>query len=436
MTLSIDELKRLLPETEEVFPLLEEAVKLARPDEDRQWAGSGELGTLGSRHVDPDRVREAIPTVLKSLRGHLSALYDCLGRVLDARQAENPAGVVRALLDGAELEVSIGRFAQADRFVAAALSAGTDAADGRIRLPALLAAARLARRAGRWETAESRYAEARSLAAVAEDPGLAATAAIGLGNLAVDRGAWVEAVARYAEAESWIQGLPGDAPERWHLALNRSIVAREEGRIHDAETSLAAAADYLGEDADADDRAIVSNARGQLLRAQGRDDEAEVAFRHALKQATSHDALVTIRVNLGETLLSLGRSLEAGEIARDAEQLALTQRVVPRLPEVYRVLGRIASDRGHADAFVFFERSLEIIAERELPAFERAMTLEAYGRFDLNRDEVESGRARLAESARVYGAIGCTPAAERVQAVLDALDAEEDPGHTNGKDGP
>lgn len=433
MSLSIDELKRLLPETEETVPLLEEAVKLARPKEGRQWAGSGELGTLGSRQVEPSQVREAIPSVLKSLKRHLSAVYACIGRVLDARQAEDPAGVVRALLDGAELEVSIGRFAQADRFVAAALNTGEDAADGRVRLPALLAAARLARRAGRGETAESRYAEARSLAAAAEDVALAATASIGLGNLAVDRGAWSEAVARYDEAERWVGRLPKGTPERWHLALNRSIVAREEGRIRDAEAFLAAAADHLGEDPEADGRAILSNAQGQLLRAQTRDDEAEVAFRHALDHADSADALVTIRVNLAETLLSLGRSLEAGEIAREAEQLALTQRVVPRLPEVYRVLGRIASARGHADAFVFFERSLEIIAERELPAFERAMTLEAYGRYDLSRKELDSGRARLADSARVYEAIGYTPAAQRVRAVLEAGD---DSGSTKGKDGP
>jgi len=422
--LSVEEIRRLLPEVEALRPLLDEVAAAARPDAERRWAGSGELGTVGERLVDPEEVDELIPGVLERMREHLATLYDSAARAIHALADDDPRAALDALLAGAEAEWAMGHLRQAEAFIEAALGQATRLPDRRVALPALITGARIARAAGRWETAEARYLKVLALARDAEDAQHAATAAVGAGNVAVDRGLWELARMRYDEAEPWVRRLGPEAPEGWHLELNRSIVAREEGRLLEAGEHWERAKERAeeastGEEVEGEVRAILSNARGQILQARGLDQDAEVAFRHALEAARRPDAQVTIGVNLAEVLLEKGRTLEAGQMARDAEELALTAHVTPRLPEVYRVLGRVAAARGHADAFVFFERALEVIREQGLPDFERARTLEVYGRYDQQRGEPDTGRARLQEAARILGRLGCRTALDRVQALMN-----------------
>ena len=113
--------------------------------------------------------------------------------------------------------------------------------------------------------------------------------------------------------------------------------------------------------------------------------------------------------NLGEALFALGRTLEAAEEVREAEREALAAGVTTKLPEVYRLLGRIAYARGNGEGFVLFERALEVSRERHLPPLEEALTLDAYAS-SLRRPE-DSGRAdelrsRAAEIFRRLGIAG------------------------------
>ncbi len=418
-SLSVEEIRRLLPDVEELRPLLEEVAAAARPDVERRWTASGELGTVGERRVRPEQVDGFIPEVLERVRKRTAALYGSTAEAVHALAADDPQGALDALVAGAETQASMGNPGGAEAFIEAALRQIDALPDRSSALPALLSGARLARAAGRWETAERRYLKALTLARNADDVQQAATAAVGAGNVAVDRGLWELARSRYDEAEAWIGRLEPEAPERWHLELNRSIVAREEDRLLEAEGHWERAKELAGREMEDAVRAILSNARGQILHARGLDEDAEVAFRHALDAARHPDARVTIAVNLAEVLLERGRALEAGEVAREAEELALTARVIPRLPEVYRILGRVAAARKHADAFVFFERALDVIREERLPDVDRARTLEAYGRYDKDRSEVRTGRARLREAAQILGRLGCRGAQNRVQALIN-----------------
>lgn len=429
--LTVDDIRTLLPEVDEVRPLLEQILALARPDDTRRWTVSGELGTVGRRLVDPSEVEAVVPAVLEELQAHLAGIYHEVSRAVAAQADGRPEDALNALQKAAEIEQNRGRLADADAFIASALRVTDDLTDRTRAIPAFLQGARIARAAGHWETAEERYVQALHLASAAGDAEAAATAAIGAGNLAVDRGIWPLARERYDRAEQWVEGLPEGSPELWHLALNRSIVAREEGQLDEAEQFLRQAEAIAGREPKGPTAAVLLNARGQLLRARGQGEDAELAFRQALTEATEIDARVTIRVNLADTLLDAGRSLDAGQVAREAEEVALAKRVIPRLPEVYRMLGRVAAVRGHSDAFVFFERALEVSRETRLPDFERALTLEAYGRYDKDRGEGETARARLREAAGIYQTIGCRPAAERVEALLQAGDDSGADGRTN-----
>jgi tetratricopeptide (TPR) repeat protein len=140
--------------------------------------------------------------------------------------------------------------------------------------------------------------------------------------------------------------------------------------------------------------------------ASGAFSEAERHFRGGLSAATDARARVTIRLNLAEALLAQDRTLEATEEAREAEREALLSGIVPRLPEVYRILGRIVSAEDNPDAFVFFERALDIIRERRLPALEEALTLQAYAESEARRGEEDSARELRERMTQRYRALG------------------------------
>jgi hypothetical protein len=124
---------------------------------------------------------------------------------------------------------------------------------------------------------------------------------------------------------------------------------------------------------------------------------------------------VTIAVNLGEALLALGRALEAGEAAREAEASAIAGGVTGKLPEVYRLLAAVARARDEGEAFVFLEEALELIREEGLPPFEEALTREAYGDLRLAQGDLERGRLELAAAERLFAVLGIEGEAERLR---------------------
>jgi tetratricopeptide (TPR) repeat protein len=151
---------------------------------------------------------------------------------------------------------------------------------------------------------------------------------------------------------------------------------------------------------------FIENARGQFAMARGEYDEAERHLRTAVSASSRGRARVTIRLNLAETLLATGRRLDAAEEARRAEQEAIETAVADRLPEVYRLLGRIAALEGNADAFVLFERALQMIDEAGLPRVERARTLQSYAEAERHLGDPENADRLQSEADQTYDALG------------------------------
>jgi len=360
---------------------------------------------------------------VEAMRARAQRLFELVLESLRSLAAGSPEAAAEALLGAAELERETGRLAEADALATAAIGLSSRFRDRSAALEALFAGARIARARGRWREADERYREAEQLAEAAERPELAARAAVGRGNLAVDRGHWSEALERYETARGWVKRVPRPLPEAWHLALNCSIVARELGRLTEAEAELERARAAL-DPSDRSAEAIVENAHGQILLARGKLPEAEAVFRRALASAVEPDAVVTVSVNLAESLLVQGRVLEAAEVLRRAEETAVTRSVVPRLPELYALVARVLAARGHSDAFVLFERALQMAATEQLPDFERARVLEAYGRYDLDRGEQESGRARLEEAQQIYEGLGAEAALQRLRDLKNGAGGE------------
>jgi len=395
----VDEVRGLLPDLEELRPLLDRVIATSAPDPERRWSTAGELETVGSRVVRLDEVEEGIPAAVERVRAELMALYAAVTAALRALERGDRREAADAFLRAGEAEERVWRMERAEAWALAAYKAVEGERDRRPGALALRRAARAARGRGRLPDAAARYEEAYGVALASGDVEGAVTAAIGRGNVDVDRGLWSRAGGWYRRALELLGEEPsGPTPDRWHAYQNLSIVARRAGDLEESRAWLVRAEEVartLGDEA-----ALVEVENGWGMWALVSDDarEAERRFRRALAAATDPKSLVTVSVNLGHALLAQGRTVEAGEAGRDAEVEALRAGVVVKLPEVYRLLGEVAAVRGHADAFVFHERALEIIEAWALPAWERAETLEAYARLAERDGDEELARARRREA--------------------------------------
>jgi len=411
--LSLGEVRGLLPAVEGFRAVFDRVVHVAEPPASGRWSSAGELGTLDSRQIDPDQLDLELPSILEEAATEAARSAGVAVRLLRLGARGEVEAVAEALREEAEYLAGSGRLPDAEACIARALHLAEGFRDRRAALALQLAGARIARARGKHVDAEVRYEQALRMGTEGGALEVAVTAAVGLGNLEVDRGRWGRAAERYAHAERLLDDLSsgqtpaGDEsvlllrPERWHLALNRSILARETGELGRARDLLDEAERVAGELGDSSARPIVDNARGQLLLAMGDGGGAVRVLRLALEGASTPDARVTIGVNLAEALLAMGRQLEAGQAARWAEEVAVRAGVVSRLPEVYRVLGEVLASMGKPDAFLFHERALEMVRDHSLPDVERARVLESYARLALLAGRSDEARAHAAAARAI-----------------------------------
>jgi len=402
--LRVDDVRALLPELPELAPLMDRVISGSVPDPDRIWAGSGALGTMGQRLVDGERLPRDAPELAAAHARRIAAVYTHVAEAIAAMAGGNREGAARALLEACEVEEG----ERPDRALAYALAAHR-AVQSLPSLPlaplTLRRAARAARSLGRLSQSASLYEEAWTRARAAGDLENAVVAAVGRGNVAVDRGAWREGEDWYRRALEELPDTHPPLPARWHVQQNLGIVLREQGDLAGSRVALEEAERVAGILQDPAAAVEVVNGWGQLLAAEGNREEAEARFREALAAATHPGARAAILVGLGELLLEMDRTRDALEAARGAEEAAILG-APARLPEVYRLLGRVALREMPDHAFLFFQRALEVIRERGLPEFERALTLEGAAECRLQEGEEEMGRALLREALTIHGELG------------------------------
>jgi len=417
--LRVDQVVRLLPGVAGLGPLVSEILATSCPDPARAWSGSGELGTVGDRLLDTDRLAEGLEARIEEEKERVEERLRAGGRVVEGLREGDPRRAVDELLDQAGREEGWGCHSNAEAWALSAARLGRETEAHRLA-EALRRAARSARTLGRSGEAGLRYEDAYRVAEERGESGDALVAAVGRGNAAVDLGRW-------EEAEKWYQQglklLAAGAPPLngpWQIHQNLGIVRREKGDLKGARDHLVKAEAALGPDPSPGALMEVANGWGLLLLAQDRPRKAELQLRSALARAEAPLARVVVRVNLGEALLAQGRVLDAAEEGRKAEADALAHGVLARLPEVYRLLGSAAHAEGRSDAFLFPERALEVIRDHGLPVYEEALTLGALARIwkaqgderaddalreatRIMRDLGMEGRARSLEKELIHG---------------------------------
>jgi tetratricopeptide (TPR) repeat protein len=403
---TFDDARALLPALDELRPVLDELVGTSVPDVDRTWSGSGVLGTAGTRLVDGAALEAELERLVAEEAAHLRETYRIAAEAVSALEAGAPADAARAFLRAFALEEGRDRPDRAEAWADAAVRVAETSRDDVLRSLALRRRGRARRAMARYAEGERDYLRSFEIATSIDDRAGAAEAAIGAGNLVEDEARWDEAERWYRTALDGLDGSVDPRPEQWHANLNLHVVQRARGELEESLAALDEAARLAGLLDDPSAAMFVENARGQWHTARGDFGTAERHLRAALGVAVGTRARVTIRLNLAEALLQGGRALDAAEEARRAEREAIAGRTVGELPEVYRILGRVAAGEGNQDAFVFFERALELIEARDLPRIQRARTLEAYGEVERSVGDQERAEALLQEAELLYERLG------------------------------
>ncbi|HEV2132249.1 MAG TPA: tetratricopeptide repeat protein, partial [Longimicrobiaceae bacterium] len=242
----------------------------------------------------------------------------------------------------------------------------------------------------------------------------------GLGNICDDRGQRDRAREWYERGLALADGIE-DPNLFWPFYINLSLMALLDGEPERAQSLLEQAREYI--DAAGDEAAILywHNNRGLLLLDIADLAGAEQVYREGLQGLDDAFWEMTMRVNLGQTLVRQGRLFEAEEEARRAEEIAILNRFIPDLVDVYELLGTIARTRCDEEGFIFYEQALNVCQERELPKKVEASIYYGYGRLHVSCDRNEEAAAYLEQAREIYASLGLATELAKVNAVLDSL---------------
>lgn len=402
----VKDLRRLLPEVEELRPLRRALLRSSVPDPNRTWSGSGELQTAEDRLVDVDRLYVEARRLLQEERSHRDALDREIRKAIEGRAAGDCERATRALLSAAALEEDRERPDLAATYASAARVEAAELRDQGMAALALRRMGRAERAQGLLEEALAHYREAFGIGEAQQDVHGAAEAAIGLGNTLEQGGRWKEAAWWYRRALETLEGEGGGpVAEEWHASLNLHIVERSLGRVKESLPWLERAESIAASIHDRSARFFLDHTRGQLHMAREEFHGAGALFVEALARAPAGH-VPTVRLNLSESLMARRLLLDAAEEARTAEADAIAGDIHRVLPHVYRTLGRCASLMENPDALVLFERALTSVGPSVTNPLERAMTLQDYASSMARFERWEEALDLLGRAAREYRALG------------------------------
>ncbi|HYR11948.1 MAG TPA: tetratricopeptide repeat protein [Longimicrobium sp.] len=419
--LKIDAALRAIPETDDLAHLRDALLSASRADGGLAWGSAEDYPALSTRLADPAALESQVEALAERVRRRVEGVMRHTVRALAALERGEAAEAARHLVDAGEAEEAERRLDQAREFYERALEIGRKPRDRQGEGLALRRLGRVARAMGQWEVATRRYQESFEVAVAQRDEVGAVVACQGLGNVHVDQSRWSEAREWYLRGVERCPARPPTA-EYVHLCVGLSVVERRLGALDAAAEWLARGEETaagLGDGL----MAYVDHGWGRLHLARGEAEDAESAFRRALGRELDPAFRVAVMAGLSEPLLRQGRTREALAAARDAEALAIHHHAVLRLPDVYRALGAAAEERGDAEAYLFYEKALEVCRDHGLPAFEAAATQHHYGRLEARRGDSEAAAARLGEAYRLYAELNARMEADEVAQELGRMGA-------------
>jgi tetratricopeptide (TPR) repeat protein len=308
-------------------------------------------------------------------KGDLPIALEYLERGLELfEQADDTRGVAGSLDDIGQVLWMLSRYDEALDRSAAALETRRRLGDKRSVATSLLNIGHIERHRGLFDEAEACYKEALEIRAALNDRAGIAAVSNGLGVLKFQRGDTEGARLEWEKALELAESI-GALPLQAALLNHLGEAARALGHRGEARTRFEAA-EALARDLD--DRRLLSEA----LRNIGLLDLAAGDSAHALEkcnQALEIANAAGIRVDVGRALLALGE-VNAATLFDD------TGSGVHRAEE-------------------FFTRGVALFREIGNEA-ELAIGLERFGKYNIERGEVEQGRALLTEAQTIFTRLG------------------------------
>ncbi len=411
----------LVPDSEEFLPLTDAVIGTSRADQEKLWARSGAYATLGKRVVDPGALSALLPVIAEKAQRRLQELFQLIFAAIQEQQAGNLAAAARKLIEAGEFEEAERHLEKAESFYCMALEIARDLREKEPHILALRRLGRVCRSQGCLDDAWSWYEQSYHLSTDQLDLAGQVIACQGLGNLCDDRGQRDRARSWYERGLALARGL--SQPELvWPFYTNLSVLARKSGELDEAESFLARARELITAAGDETGMLFWYNSEGLLLLEREDAVGAERLYREALERSQDPFWEMTMRINLGEALVHQGRLFEAEEEARRAEEIAILNRFIADLVDVYDLLGFIARTRCDEEGFVFYEQALKVCQERSLPQVQEAKIYHGYGRLHQACGRIEEAAAYLERAREIYASLGLAAELGRVVEDLGSLD--------------
>lgn len=419
----VEEIASLLPDIAELEVLRLRLVSLAVPDPGRTWDSSSAFATSDKRVLRAEQVDSALDDAEAALHQYVSATYAALRPVLQAFWGERKEEVARLLVEMGEQQEEEGRWTKARRCYQVALSVALPLGDKTPQILALRRIGRVAQAIGELGEGFAYYDRSAELARDSDDVLSEVIARTGMGNIRMWQGRLLDAYGYYSRALALADGH-ADLPEmrlaRAQLFNNLASVATRLEHHDEAEAWFDRALAEWEQVSSSSDLAICYSNLAHLREAQGRREEARDLYVKALHLPVSSGLHAGLATDLAEWHAQEGRTTQAEEWSRTAEEHAIAARSPYILGRMYQGRGNVARARGDDDGFIFYEKALEIAREKKYAILE-AETLVDYAQLRVNTGGAEEAQAYLERALEVFRESGSVREQARAEQLLTQL---------------
>jgi tetratricopeptide (TPR) repeat protein len=424
-SLRVERAIRLLPAVDALEPLRAVLVSTSHADERNRWSSSGPYLTLGKRGVDIDGLRERVGELLPRITAHLTTIYQAYVNALAQWESGDAVAAARALIEGGDAELTVGRIAQAHAWYDVAFHVATELPERSLEIELLDRLGGSSRALSRHSDAARYYQRALVLAEAEFDHESAIRACLGLGHAARDRDQLGGAHAWYVRA---LRMAESGAYPFWVGQLEHQLgaVAWRQGEVSIARARLQRARDILEPLEHHAELARTLCTLGRVEHSAGLADEGLAALRESLAWARKADddtLLIDVLMELAAQYAGTGKLLDAENELRRAEQTAIARKQTDRLISVYLAMGQLCGLRRDDTGFVFFEQAIELCHTLSSVTALEGRVYEAYGNFRHQVGDREEARAHLERARQLFEASGDDVSLARLHQKMASLSA-------------
>jgi tetratricopeptide (TPR) repeat protein len=425
---TLEELFGLLPDIEELELLRLALVGVAVPNPGKEWDSSSAYSTIDKRVVRPEQLDEVVQETEDSLHVYVSSLFEGLRPLFRSFWSGDAVETVQHLVELGERQEQEGLFRKARNCYDVALSLSLPLTDKGPQILALRRIGRMALSLGDLQDAHSYYQRSAELAHDSGDLHAEIIARTGVGNARLWQGRLAEAQQFYESALALagrVEAQDGIMLERAQLYNNLGNVTTRQMHLDAAEGWFAKAEELWAIIPSPLDRAVCHHNRAHLLLAQGKRERAREVYQETLALTIPPGLWAGIAIDIAETCLQDGLISQAEEWGRAAEERAIASRSPYSLARMYQGRGNIARALANDGGFIFFEKALQIVREKDYRLLEGDILLD-YSLLRQQTGGIEEAQAYLECAREIFLDLGAAHELVRAEMALRGLRGDQE----------